>query len=499
VFDRYLAREIPGGPDPGPDSTAVDHYDLIVLGAGAAGLGAARAARRADRTVALVEAAEPGGDCTFYGCVPTKTLLETARRVHAARSGAAYGFSAAVRVDFATVMRRVSATIEEIAADESPKVLAGEGIELVRGTACFVEPAVVAVGSRRLSAERFVLATGAVADIPPIEGLRESGYLDHRTILALTELPEHLVILGGGPLGTEFAQAFARLGSRVTMIQRGERLLPRDEPEASSALRQVLEREGVRVLTGCAAVGVESGPSVLLADGTTVAGSHLLAALGRRPVTDGLALDVPGVALTQRGAVAVDEHLRTSAQHVYAVGDCATDLRFTHVGDEQGRLAVRNAFAPGWRPRVAGGAATWEGDEIPWVTFTDPEVAHVGLTEAQAFARYGEAARVSVVPMSSQDRARCAGETDGFVKLVAAPGPLVKARPLLRLVGMTAVAPYAGELIAEGALAISTGMLAGRIAQTVHAYPTWSITTRVAAALFFGSYGGHTARPARSG
>ncbi len=473
------------------------HYDIIVVGAGAAGLAAARAAKSAGRSVALVEEARPGGDCTHYGCVPSKTLIESARRVHAACSGEEYGFRADVEVDFPAVMSRVRAAIDAIEQDESPALLARQGIDLIREHARFVTPAAVEVDGRRVSAERFVLATGGAATVPPIPGLRESAYLTNRTIFDLTERPEHLVVLGGGPIGSELAQAFRRLGSRVTIVQSGSRLVPKDEPEASRVLRTVFEREGVTVLTGAEAARVSAGPTVHLAGGGTVTGSHLLVALGRHPVTDRLELDVAGVERTERGLVRVDDYLRTTAEHIYAVGDCAAPMQFTHLGDEQGRLAARNAFAPSGRPGLLGGRTKWRA-VIPWVTFTEPEVAHVGCTEAEAYRAYGDDALVSYVPMASQDRARCAGETDGFVKMIAAPrAPYVSARALYKLVGMTAVTPVAGEMIAEGALAVATGMLAGRIAQTVHAYPTWSLATRLAAAQLFGTWGGHTARPAR--
>lgn len=475
-------------------------YDLVVIGAGAAGLAAARAARRGGRRVALVELARPGGDCTHYGCVPSKTLLEVSRRVHAARTGGDYGFTVAgLEVDFAAVMTRVHATIAEIEQDESPELLARQGIDLVAGRARFVAADTVEVDGRRITGRRFVLATGGEAAVPPVDGLADTPYLTNKTVFDLTELPEHLIVLGGGPIGSELAQAFGRLGAQVSVVQSGDRLLPKDEPEAARLLRRVFEREGVRVLAGSRAVRVSAGPTVHLADGTSVTGSHLLLAVGRRPVTAGLELSVPGVELTPTGHIRVDDRLRTTAEHIYAVGDCASTLQFTHVGDEQGRLAAGNAFASAGRPALAGGPGRWDASVVPWVTFTEPEVAHVGLTETAAYERYGDRALVTFIPMSSQDRPRCAGETDGFVKMIAAPrARLVSTKALMRLVGMTAVAPTAGELIAEGALAMRTGMLVGRIAQTIHAYPTWSLATRLCAAQFYASYGGREARSARA-
>ena len=464
-------------------------YDLVVIGAGATGLGAARSARKAGRRVALVEAERPGGDCTHFGCVPSKALLETARRVQAARSGPAYGFRATVEVDFAQVMDRVQAVIDAVEQDESPALLAQQGIDLLTGWGQVTGPTALEVGDRHVSFDRLVVASGSTAFVPPIPGLDAVPYLDNRNVFALRELPEHLVVLGGGPIGVELAQAFRRLGAQVTVVESAPTLLGRAEPEAQQALQTVLEREGITVRTGSQAVRVEPGPVLHLEDGTTVTGSHLLVAVGRTPAGAGLGLEQAGVTL-ERGRVVTDSHLR-AAPTVWAAGDCTSRLQFTHVGDEQGRLAARNAFA-GSLPYKRG---TWDDRVVPSVTFTEPEIAQVGLTEAQAFAEHGDRVMVSVAWDADGDRARTAGETDGFVKLLALPG---KVGGLLtgKLIGMTAVGPMAGELIAEGALNMRTKSLVGRMAQTIHAYPTWSLTTRYAAAQFFDG-GREPARKAR--
>lgn len=453
-------------------------YDLVVIGAGATGLGAARSARKAGRRVALVEAARPGGDCTHYGCVPSKALLETARRVHAARHGAAYGFTADPQVDFAKVMDRVRAVIAEIEQDESPELLAEQGIDLLADWGVVTGPTSIDVGGRSYGFDKLVVASGSRAFVPPVDGLDAVPYLDNKTVFSLTEQPAHLVVLGGGPIGVELSQAFRRLGSEVTIVEGAPTLLSREEPEAREAVTRVLAREGVTVRTGVKAVRVEAGPVLHLDDGTTVSGSHLLVAVGRTPSTDGIGLETAGVRL-DKGRVVTDDHMR-AADTVWAAGDCTSKLQFTHVGDEQGRLAARNAFS-GAAPWKRG---TWDERVVPWVTFTEPEVGHVGLTEAQAHERYGDRAVVSTAWDRRGDRARTAGETDGFVKLIAVPGP-VGGMVTGRLVGMTAVGPMAGELIAEGALSMRTKSLVGRMAQTIHAYPTWSLTTRYAAAGFF--------------
>ena len=464
--------------------------DLVVLGAGATGLGAAREARRKGRSVALVEAERPGGDCTHYGCVPSKTLLESARRVHAARSGPTYGFRADVAVDFPRVMQRVAAVVAEIEQDESPELLARQGIELVQGWGTFTSPTTLEVDGRVLTSHRFVVATGSRAAVPPVEGLREVPYLDNRSVFELREQPEHLLVLGGGPIGVELAQAFRRLGSQVTVVEAAPTVLAREEPEAQQVVAAVLEREGVTLRTSSTVVRVAPGPVLHLGDGSTVSGTHLLVAVGRTPSTDGFGLERTGARVDERGRVVTDRHLR-AAPTVWAAGDCTSPLQFTHVGFEQGRIAAKNAAGSALRP---GSRLPWDDRVVPWVTFTEPEVAHVGLTEAQAYARHGDAVRVSYQPDTASDRARTAGETDGFVKLLALPGP--GGMPLSKIIGMTVVGPVAGEQIAEGALAMRSGMLAFRLAQTIKAYPTYGLGARVAAARLFREQDGSTARRA---
>ena len=466
-------------------------YDLVVLGAGATGLGAAREARRKGVRVALVEAGRPGGDCTHYGCVPSKTLLESARRVQAARSGPAYGFRADVEVDFPAVMDRVHAVIAEIEQDESPELLAREGIDLLRGWATFSGPTSLEVDGRTVTAPRFVVATGSRATVPPVPGLADVPYLDNRSVFALRELPEHLLVLGGGPIGIELAQAFRRLGAQVTVVESAPTVLGREEPEAQRALTAVLEREGVVLRTGAAVVRVDAGPVLHLDDGTSVAGSHLLVAVGRTPSTDGFGLERTGARTDDRGRVVTDARLQ-AAPTVWAAGDCTSALQFTHVGDEQGRLAAQNAFG-GRRP---GSRRAWDDRVVPWVTFTEPEVAHVGLTEAQAYAQHGDAVRVAYHADTDADRPRTAGETDGFVKVLVLPAR-VGGVTLSKVVGMTVVGPMAGEQIAEGALAMRSGMYAFRLAQTIKAYPTYALSTRIAVAGLYREQGAAQVRRAR--
>src|SRR5215469_356507 len=454
-------------------------YDLVVIGGGAAGLGAARAGAAAGARVLLVSEGEIGGECTFTGCVPSKTLIQAAAR------GAS----------FADAMTMVHKAVETIAGTETAEVLAREGVEALRSHAIFTQPGAVSVDGRVLQARGFVIATGSRPAVPPVPGLAEAGYLTNETVFDLGELPGRLTVLGGGAVGCELAQAFARLGSHVTVIEAAPRLLPTADPAVSHRIEEVFDAEGISVRTGVAAASVEhdeKGVALMLGPDEKMSADRLLVATGRQPVTDGLGLADAGVRADERGCIATDRHLATTTRGIYAAGDVTGRMLFTHAAFEMGRLAAGNALR-----RHRTGAASFETSAIPWVVFTDPEVAQVGLTEQQAAASHS-AARVAWLPMSEVDRAVTAGRTEGFVKIIAGRRPVLGSTGGGRVVGATIMAVRAGEMIDEVALAMRTRMFTGRLAQTTHAYPTWSLAVQQAAAQFFGTDGGRTARPARS-
>lgn len=453
-------------------------WDLIVVGGGAAGLGAARAGAAAGARVLLVADGELGGECTFTGCVPSKALIEAAARA----------------ANFRAAMAAVRRSVAAIAATETAEVLAAEGIDVLRGRAVFTGPGEISANGQVLRAAAYVIATGTRPATPPLPGLEEVPFLTNETIFSLDELPPRLAILGGGPVGCELAQAFARLGSQVTLIEAAARLLPAADPEASQVLAAVLQADGIIVRTGVAAARIDArgkGVAVVLATGEPVDADRLLVATGRRPATGRLGLDAAGIRRDDRAYIRTSRHLATTAAGVYAAGDVTGRMQFTHAAFAMGRLAARNALRRPWS--IPGSFAA---EAIPWVVFTDPEVAQVGLTEAQAAAARADA-RVANVPMSELDRAVTAGRTEGFVKIIAGRRRILGNAGGGRVLGATVVAPRAGEMIHEPALAMRAGMFTGRLAQATHAYPTWSLAIQQAAAQFFGRLGGRTARPAR--
>jgi pyruvate/2-oxoglutarate dehydrogenase complex dihydrolipoamide dehydrogenase (E3) component len=454
-------------------------YDLIVVGGGAGGMGAARAAARRGARTLIVQSGRLGGECTFVGCVPSKALIAAAAR----------GDS------FPAAMKAVHQAVETIAATETDEVFAGEGIDVLHGWATFRSSREIDVDGRSLTARRFIVATGSHPTIPPVDGLERADYLTNENVFHLDQRPESLAVMGGGAGGCELAQAFARLGTRVTVIEEMDRLLPREEPDASAVIAGVFAAEGIDVRLGTRVSRVDAVDRggvvrVSLDGGPTVTADRLLVAVGRTGATDGMDLDAAGIA-TDRGFVVVDNHLATSAPGIWAVGDVTGKMLFTHAAFEMGRVAAANALSARWRRR------RFDSSSIPWVTFTAPEVGRVGLTEAEAAARHGSA-RVAMLPMSEVDRAMATGETAGFVKLIAGPRRLARDAGGGRVLGATVVAARGGELIHEPALAMRTGMFTGRLAQTVHAYPTWSMAIQKAAAQFFMEIEGRRARRAKS-
>jgi len=445
--------------------------DLLVVGGGAGGLSAARAAAQRGADVVLIEQGRLGGECTYTGCVPSKTLIAAARR----------------GCTFEEAMTAVHHAVESVAAEVGDEALHRDGVRVVHGAARFTAPGVVDVDGGAWRSRRVVLATGSRPAVPSIAGLEHVRLLTNENVFELRHRPGRLGVLGGGAMGCELAQAFQRLGTAVTLIEIESRLLPGEEPQASAVVEHALRRDNVdvRVNTRLTGVGAAApGQATLqLSDGTLVAVDALLLAIGRVAAVDGLGLDDAGVALAN-GSIVTDDRLATSASGVWAVGDVNGRLQLTHAADEMGRIAVTNALGR-WRSH------RFDPDAIPAVVFTDPEVARVGPTLANLS---GRRCRVAYLPMAEVDRAIATQETDGFVQLIAGTRPLLRDLGGGRLLAASVVASRAGELISEAALSVRTRMFVGRLAQTVHPYPTWSVALRQAAAQFFMEIDGRQAR-----
>ena len=438
-----------------------NEYDVAIIGAGSAGLTAARFAARLGKRVALIEANSVGGDCTWTGCIPSKALLHAARVAHTIRSGKRYGIDAGEpEVDFPAVMGRVRAVIAEVYASESPDMLRGEGIDVVEGRAVFEDSQTVNAGGRRITARRFLVCTGASPLAPPIPGLAETPHLTYEGFWQMESLPARLIVVGGGPIGCELAQACQRLGSRVTLVEALDRILPNDETEAAAAVANALERDGVELRLGAPVESVrtdEMGRIIVAAGGEEITGDGLLVAVGRRANVAGMGLEAAGVTHTASG-ITVDDHLRTTAKNIYAAGDCTGGFQFTHYAGFQGAMAVRNMLLPGRsKARPA---------HPPWATFTDPEVAHVGYTEEQARGRFGDQVKVATLPMPSVDRAITSDATEGFIKVVQ--------RANGRVLGATVAGRDAAEALQGWALASGHGLKMSDVARAMQAYPTLS-------------------------
>jgi len=441
----------------------VRNFDLAVIGAGAAGLSTAYVAARLGLRVALIERGRMGGECLNVGCVPSKALLAAAHAAHAVRRAGRYGIQApAPGVDWAAVQAHVHGAIAALAPADSIERYTGLGATVLQGTARFVARDALAVTgaetTRRLTARRIVVATGSRPVVPDIPGLDRVPFLTNDTLFDLPAAPEHLLILGGGAIGLEMAQAHVRLGCRVTLVQSGV-IGAKEDPDLVAGLRSALQGDGVVIMEQAAVVAVRPGPVLVLADGRTVAGSHLLVAVGRRPTLEGLDLEAGRVAASPRGVV-TDRGLRSRTNRsVYAAGDVADPAGvgpryFTHVGSYHAGIIVRRTMFR--LPARIDYAA------LPRVTYTDPELAQVGLTEAEARAA-GHAAETLCWPLRENDRAVAEGDMAGLVKLVVAGN---------RVLGAGILAPHAGEMIGAWTLAITQGIKPSALAGMIVPYPT---------------------------
>jgi len=452
-------------------------YNLIVIGAGSAGLVSSYIAAAVKAKVVLIEKHRMGGDCLNTGCVPSKALIRTARLLSDARNSQRLGIgSLTAEFDFAQVMERVQRVVSEVEPHDSVARYTELGVECVQGNARLVSPWEVDVNGRRLSARSIIIATGARPLMPAIPGLDGMPSLSSDTLWQLKVQPKQLLVLGGGPIGCELAQAFARLGSKVTVVEMAPRLLPREDEEVSVLLRACFEREGISVAIGHKALRFEpdAAGGALIALGAEgevrLVFDRVLIALGRQPNTAGFGLEELGVLLNERGTIAADPLLRTNFPNISVCGDVAGPYQFTHVAAHQAWYAsVNQLLAPFWSFRV-------DYRVIPWATFTEPQVARVGLSETEAKAQ-NIAFEVTRYGIDDLDRALADGSAEGFVKVLTVPGKD-------KILGATVVHAEAGELIAEYVLAMKHGLGMNQILGTIHVYPTLMEANKYAAGVW---------------
>lgn len=457
-------------------------YDLVIIGGGVGGLVAASGASQLGARVALIDKNTTlGGDCLIAGCVPTKRLVASAKVASVIHKAPEFGITSdGIKVDFPAVMDSMRQIQSVIGEHDDPERFKKMGVDVIFGNGRFIDEKTFEVGEERITGKKFLIATGSRPVILPIPGLKEAGVLTNETALKLERLPESIAILGGGPIGVEFAQIFARLGSKVTIVEKMGQILPREDPELSEVLQGVLEKEGIDIITCTEVKDVKvltdyksitarcpMGDSSHDRDFTA---AEIMIAIGRAPNVDNLGLDVAGVVYDERRGIKVDQTLRTSNKRVYACGDVIGHYAFTHVAEYQAGVVLSNALFPFVKRRVDYSA-------VPWATFTDPELARVGYTEKEAREKYGDKVRVYRHDFKDTDRAVIEGEGEGLIKLVC--------DNKARLLGAHILGPNAGELIGEYVLAMQSGLPITKISRTIHVYPTVAQAVKRAADQYY--------------
>ncbi|MFH2204484.1 MAG: mercuric reductase [Elusimicrobiota bacterium] len=441
-------------------------YNLVVIGAGTAGLITAIGAAGLGAKVALIERHLMGGDCLNAGCVPSKGLLRAARAAADARRAGEFGVrTGPVEVDFPKVMERMRRLRAGISKNDSARRFTEAGVDVFIGDGKFTAPGEIEVAGKTLRYAKAVIATGARAAAPPIPGINDTGHLTNETVFSLTELPKRLLVVGAGPIGVELSQAFARFGSEVHLLEAAGQILIREDKDAAKIVEQALLRDGVNIISGCAVKKLahkDGGKVVELDCGNgcrEIPFDEVLIAVGRAPNVDGMGLEKIGVEFDSRLGVTVDDTLQTTNPDIYAAGDVCSRYKFTHTADALARIVIQNALfgLPGLKKKAS--ALT-----IPWCTYSDPEIAHVGIYEKDAAAE-GLRVRTFMHGMADVDRAVLDGDTAGFVKVHVEEGTD-------RILGATVVARHAGDIISELTLAMTAGAGLGVIAGTIHPYPT---------------------------
>ncbi|MEO8898401.1 MAG: FAD-dependent oxidoreductase [Candidatus Dormibacter sp.] len=454
---------------------------FIVVGGGAAGISAAQTIAAAGRAVTLIESGRLGGECTWNGCVPSKALIEAARIAHDTRRAGRFGLRGAEAVeDFAAVTARVHRVVESIASFEDAAHLEKQGITVRTGHARLVDPQTVSLDGTDFPAKGIIVCTGGTPAIPPVAGLREAMPHTNETIFSITRRPNRLLILGAGPIGLEMAQAFHRLGSEVHVVDVVERLLPTEDPEIATEAHRILLEDGLHIHLNTHVRQVSRDGDIITlhlpeTEGPALTGDALLVATGRQPRTHDMGLEELGITVTKKG-IEIDEHMRTAVSSVYAAGDVTGIMPFTHAAAYQGRVAATNAM---------GKSRKADYRVVPWAVFIDPPIAHVGLTEPQARKQHGDDIRIATLPMTAVDRAVIDDAGRGLIKVIVRGKPLIGHAAGGEIIGAHAIGAGAGDFIHEFAIAMQTRSFAGRLAQTIHAYPTLAMGVQQAIAQLF--------------
>jgi len=454
--------------------TEMVETDICVIGAGSGGLSMAAGASQMGARVVLIERGRMGGDCLNFGCVPSKALIAAGHKAEELRMADVFGIKSSVpEVDFSKVHNHVHTVIGAIAPNDSVERFEGLGVHVIQAAGRFTGPREVVAGDFTVRAKYFVVSTGSSARIPPIPGLSDVPYLTNETVFDLTECPKHLIVIGGGSIGCELAQAYRRLGAQVTGLEMFS-ILAKDDSEAAEVVRRQLRREDVELREGVQIVGMSEEAGSVIADINVngmpqrITGSHVLVAAGRSPNLDSLNLDAASIKYSAKG-IEVDARLRSSNKRIFAIGDVAGALQFTHVAGYHVGIVIRNALFK--LPAKVNYTA------MPWVTYTDPELANVGLTEEQAKESLGGHIRILRWPFGENDRAQAERKTDGFIKVISDRKG--------RIYGACIVGPHAGELILPWVLAVDQGLKIGAMASAVAPYPTRSEVTKRAAGSFY--------------
>lgn len=455
-------------------------YDLIVIGGGSAGLVAAGGAATLGAKVALVEKKALGGDCLYTGCVPSKTLIKSAKFAHQSRKAEKYGFQKQepkfLNDEFASITNRVRSVIEIIEEHDAPEVFEKMGVEIIFGSPKFLSGNEIEVAlknsdeKRVMKAKRFCIATGSRPFVPPIEGLKDAGFITNEEVFEIKELPKRLIILGAGAIGMELGQSFARFGAKVTIIEPGERILSKEDAEVAALLKKILIEEGLKILTGTKAVKVHktaSGAKVVTVekDGETfeIEADEILVAVGRQPNIDGLDLEKAGVEFDKK-RVKTDDYLQTSNRKIFAAGDVTAHFQFTHTADYEAQIVIQNAFVPFPFKKKT------DFRVVPWATFTEPEIGRVGMTEAEAKEKFGaNIIKIYKVNFTENDRAQTEGATEGFAKIITKKG---------KIIGATLIGSRAGELIHEFVWAMKENLKISELNKIIRVYPTLAKITQ---------------------